>query len=103
MTRLRHTPGPWTVGKHSMSAVFADKRLVASCAGYSSSDDQEATHLENEANANLVAAAPDLLLALSWLVGLKDGRPTDYEEQKPLAWAAARAALAKATGKELAA
>jgi len=52
----------------------------------------------DRANARLIAAAPGLLLALSWLVGLKDERPSDYKEQKPLAWAAARAAIATATG-----
>jgi hypothetical protein len=42
--------------------------------------------------------AHELLGVLIWLVGLKDERPADYEEQKPLAWAAARAAIAKAAG-----
>jgi hypothetical protein len=52
-----------------------------------------------QADAQLIAAAPDLLMALAWLVGIKDRRPTDYEEQKVLAWAAARAAIAKAEGR----
>jgi len=34
-----------------------------------------------------------LVIALAWLVGLKDNRPSDYAEQKPMAWEAARAAL----------
>lgn len=49
-----------------------------------------------EANAALFRAAPDLLDALRRLVDLKDNRPADYEQAKPLAWAAARAAIAKA-------
>ena len=44
-------------------------------------------------NARLMAAAPGLLLALSWLVGLHDEKPADRKEQEPLAWAAARAAI----------
>lgn len=43
---------------------------------------------------NMGQAERDCAAALSWLVGLKDERPADYAEQKPFAWAAARAALA---------
>jgi len=49
-------------------------------------------------HAKLIEAAPELLEALEWLVFLKDNRPSDYEEQKPLAWGCARAAIKKAKG-----
>lgn len=48
-------------------------------------------------HARLIAAAPDLLMALLWLVGLAEERPADSNEQIILALAAARAAIAKAT------
>lgn len=81
----RHTPGPWVVRVHQNWTDVDSKYFTV--AGDVSNDD-----------ATLIAAAPDMLLALIWLVGLKDGRPHDYEEQKPLAWGAARAAIARATG-----
>ncbi len=82
LSKAQHTPGPWKLGAHSMSAVFAGKRLVASCAGYSSTEQQEQVHLENEANARLIAAAPELLDALiiahHIISGDKDNHLTDY-------------------------
>ena len=77
----RHTPGPWRVETEPYIHVRSDAGCVL------------AADYTTDENAALICAAPDLLLALSWLVGLHDERPADYEEQKPLAWAAARAAI----------
>lgn len=60
--------------------------MIAAAANALDSITAKAQALEAERNT--------LILALAWLVGLKDERPSDYEEQKPLAWAAARAAIA---------
>lgn len=96
---MSHTPGPWThypflsgSENHSGFGVNGNGFRLASAHPIDSDGN------EGEANARLIAAAPELLMALAWLVGLKDERPSDYAEQKPLAWAAARAAIAKATG-----
>jgi hypothetical protein len=101
----KHTPGPWEAG-----GITRDRFVLPG------GDDGEGIFemgdvnifpptghagpvaiAAGEANARLIAAAPDMLEALWWLVSLKDNRPGDYEEQKPRAWAAARAAIIKAT------
>lgn len=65
--QTQHTPGPWNDGLHYHGnlAVQADNgRLVALCGRLSLDDEQ----LENQANARLIAAAPDLLSTLLWLL-----------------------------------
>lgn len=59
MSNTKHTPGPWIV-RHQYN-VFAGKRSIAGCGGYTSNDPNEDTHEANMANACLIAAAPDLL------------------------------------------
>jgi hypothetical protein len=88
---MDHTPGPWfvtTQDDYPTGEVSADPMGVRHVVTTYGND--------AKANARLIAAAPDLLLALTWLVGLKDEPPPDYDEQNPLAWAAARAAIDKA-------
>jgi hypothetical protein len=81
----QHTPGPWAVtegylwrGIRAPSRVIADMRIVGGV-------------VENEvqANARLIAAAPDMLAALM----LAEQNATDRT-----ALAAIRAAIAKAKG-----
>jgi hypothetical protein len=73
------TPGPWeaTLGASGMTAVEADNGTIV--ASYVS-----------EADARLIASAPDLLEALIEVVAIAD-RKTDAFDR-------ARAAIAKATG-----
>lgn len=55
-----HTPGPWFVASRSAGAhVNADKSEVAWLRSYMGVQDEQI-----EANARLIAAAPDLLAAL---------------------------------------
>ena len=79
----QHTPGPWTVDAHRN--VMAAGGLVA-FPGIAAGFDQDA-------NARLIAAAPDLLSALLNLADhcsrLRDPAKEVHE---------ARAAIAKATG-----
>lgn len=56
-----HTPGPWVI--FDGSNVMAGRRSVATAGGYSTNVNHEDVRLENEANASLIAAAPDLLEA----------------------------------------
>jgi hypothetical protein len=95
---VRHTPGPWTVGKEFVYAANGDS--VARI------DSNLANCLEAEPNARLIAAAPDLAQALR--VVLEAYRLLDEEATRrgfgDYRWAEvegiAEAALAKAEGKE---
>ena len=94
----KHTPGPWTVNAYNE----IESGAVRIC-----SVDIEETNAglnggEGQANARLIAAAPDLLEALRLQVSAFDGDALDeIEEGYGLATAqrvdAARAAIAKAT------
>lgn len=82
----KHTPGPWTAQPNG--AIWVGDTLISVCA----IAPEEAT-----ANANLIAAAPDLLEALQLVV---DKIGTDFElySEQQFAIDNARAAIAKATG-----
>lgn len=95
MNPLKHTPGPWNVDGDATVygprfSIANDKEQigrfeVADCKGYKQ---------EREANAHLIASAPDLLRALEWLVDDWErvtGRtlPDDHE---------AKAAISRAKG-----
>lgn len=89
MSTAKHTPGPWVVQEYSdgfgVSAI-ADDDLEAICTMIVPINGDE------ESNARLIAAAPELLEALE--LALSFDKP-DYKggwEQK------ARAAIAKAKG-----
>jgi hypothetical protein len=58
-----HTPGPWHVSKDQPIVFDADNRVVADCYQHDGS-----SYAERYANACLIAAAPDLLDALQWMV-----------------------------------
>ena len=101
------TPGPWRVekghsdwglprshavipdgGKFDFDGMIAEVHsLQPYCAGESKANIEKAS--TDIANANLIAAAPDLYEALADLVYAHEGQP---------GWGAARAALAKARG-----
>ena len=103
MSAAKHTPAPWTMsvpmgtghleGREPWFWVSADRTLhlqVMACPdGYVCG--------ENEANARLIAAAPDLLDALKELADLVDLiRAGDYTPDS-FTTQPARAAIAKAT------
>lgn len=87
MENVKHTPGPWAVslGMRTIQVIAGSFRLAIGI-------DKEA-----EANARLIAAAPELLEALKGLCGLAELRPGHLQDYKA-AVADARAAIAKATG-----
>ncbi len=91
----KHTPGPWNWAKSDINGRYSIYRNgpLAYCG------DTTAVDGDGEANARLIAAAPDLLVALQSFDDAFshycDGDPSPEE------WAAlkaARAAIAKATG-----
>lgn len=90
-----HTPGPWRVvhGTNVMAKRgHGGEASVAACGGYANNFDGGAYVAESEANARLIAAAPDLLAALE-AVTLLPG----FEPEEPYGQAV-RAAIAKARG-----
>jgi len=64
----KHTPAPWTVTKHfyviDVHGVLADDELIAGDIG-------------SLADANLIAAAPDMLEALHVILDAADDRVND--------------------------
>jgi hypothetical protein len=85
----KHTKGPWkTHLVDSTAIVTEDGKLIAKAEG-----DYHLDHAAMEANARLIAAAPDLLEALELLqAGWSKNAITAGT------WAIARAAIAKAKG-----
>ena len=85
-----HTPGPWdyaqgfSAGRKVVSLVGVAKarRVIAQCGGP-----------DRDANARLIAAAPDLLRVAELLVHWLDEEPSAHKLCD-----AARAAIARATG-----
>lgn len=97
MAEPKWTPGPWRIEERLL--VYAGTKWVASAKMY----DSETTMEEAQANAHLIAAAPDLYRELENLVELaeaamraanRDGGEYDIEAEL----ADARAALRKARG-----
>jgi hypothetical protein len=86
MIKVKHTPGTW----HSHgTAVWSGAKLVAVVYG---DDPNCKPDGRMKANAHLIAAAPELLNALTVLA--------DVAERKGIPCDAARAAIAKATGEQ---
>ncbi len=60
---MKHTPGPWALHEGKTAVNGADGRLVASC-GFLPYRNK----WDSEANARLIASAPDLLEALELII-----------------------------------
>lgn len=97
MEKLTHTPGPWKF----KDEIFANRRYVR----IYGSDLVNVTDLNTypsipvEANARLIAAAPDLLAALEEMAAVFGWQSPNANPAVDTAIAAARAAIAKAKGK----
>ena len=64
----KFTKGKWGMHKHGTACISVGDRIVANCGGYSNNYDFENVQEENEANAKLCCAAPELLNRLESLV-----------------------------------
>ena len=96
----KHTPGPWLTDRRN--AHTGQIATIHHCLNNDWieiwTDKWAETGLgegEQEANARLIAAAPELLDALTEIVAAADG---DGWKQLDATFAAARAAITKATG-----
>lgn len=106
---MKHTPGPWRIETHNISkSILGKKHLITDQRGipviaviYAYDDNKTITPLEQEANARVIAAAPDGLHAaeLAYLHLLKI--PHDRLRLKgQVTLCALRDFIAKATGRE---
>lgn len=98
-----YTKGPWVVGsRHTEGGVYTnDGVLVANTHGSYRNYDREVQIAEQDANARLVAAAPDMLAALKLVRAWQRGETTAYDSEESLVdalMAALDAALTKAEG-----
>ena len=84
----KHTPGPWRVWQRKYVAGGDGSPVV----NLGHPDNEQA-----EANAALIASAPDLLRHLALI--LEVGERNDYETYRAAVREIARAALAKAEGR----
>mgnify|MGYP000443870063 CR=1 FL=1 len=111
MAEQKHTPGPWALAPYSdcdevINVVAGYKDLgggqsqahwIAECeAGVDFGDDAEAIIATNEANARLIAAAPDLLAALKDII---EGVDECWMFDNPGSVDRAQAAIDKAEGR----
>lgn len=90
MSEVKHTPGPWELGylDHAGQRVVRQEHIeVCTCWHHSVGSIER----EMEANARLIAAAPELLEALKLVVTRCGPKSRDG--------ALARAAIAKAEGR----
>jgi hypothetical protein len=97
---MSHTPGPWEARWPKFDALILDaaERVIASVSFNDHAD------TECEANAHLLAAAPELLDALKNLIPLAEYAPDELGTAKEAAEAKnqielARVAIAKAEGR----
>ena len=110
MTNTTHTPGPWATDEDDHDAPYQDIKINAGnrftvCTVWIDDAPVREFNAEQQANARLIAAAPELLEALKQcrlaLEPYDDVKPRDWKtDREKLAFAhqAARAAIAKATG-----
>lgn len=95
MTQSKHTPGPWHINR------FKGDNFRVSPHEYGCSRPYRIAELiNNEANAHLIAAAPELLEALEGLVNVVSNWEEKYGEgaSNITAYFDAKKAIAKAKG-----
>lgn len=109
----KHTPGPWKVGGQSGNPgegeeISADGRLIAwTAATYDEDEDEDVVTEEDRANAQLIAAAPDLLavvrMAIDYANDTKERFAVNFSSEDADAYDklmdAAESAINKAEGR----
>ena len=89
----KHTPGPWQTSIDGERVLDNTESFVANC------KPTDSAFPMNKANARLIAAAPELLAALKVLT-LDAAVKSWLEAHDPKAIEQARAAIARAEGRE---
>jgi len=95
----KHTPEPWRTARDLLFDVWAGEWTPVSPRFVIAEQVRGHSDEEIEANANLIAAAPELLAALTKIVSLRDGGWEDTDIVMRKAFEAARAAIANAEGR----
>jgi hypothetical protein len=90
MSGAGHTPGPWD-GQINVCHISGSDFQI----GWLNTDNPD-RKAEGQANARLIAAAPELLKALDLLLAIAE--MTTFSDQYPAQCELARAAIAKARG-----
>lgn len=98
-----HTPGPWETDEADHDAPYQDIKIKAArrtvCTVWIDDAPCHDFNAEQDANARLIASAPDLLKALRFILAFYEPGQTYLDTN---AWkcaeASGRAAIAKATG-----
>jgi len=106
MSDAKHTPAPWLIADESFVYALNDSgynRFWAHVTGGNLRRAESTSRAEVEANARLIAAAPDLLDALQGIIGYFDSGNNVPVSQATIKARSdevksARAAIAKATG-----
>ncbi len=71
-----HTPGPWRISRGDVIADTKDGTATRNVARV------DTGFPENDANARLIAAAPEMLAALNFLLNAPDDDPRSVERAK---------------------
>jgi len=97
MGQSKHTPGPWTIDGSVRTSINAGTKHIALANFYNSVEPEfNVSGEEHEANARLIAAAPELLAALDELVDALTAGYVPQQDGRMLK--EARALIAKAEG-----
>jgi hypothetical protein len=88
-----HTPGPWTINKHGKIVSPSGETIVVAGVRYATPSNPPC------GNAHLIAAAPDLLVALKKCLNFIENVDANFGT-KISAADDARAAIARAEGKQ---
>ena len=88
----KHTPGPWVIAERVPTARIDNARMIRPADHHNYEYGATAIVGTSEANARLIAAAPELLAALQDMVEVAESQGHIVKK--------ARAAIAKATGGE---
>jgi hypothetical protein len=94
-----HTPGPWAITREDHAhAIVSEEFVIADVFTFQPDCAGVRTDAEGEANARLIASAPDLLDALQAVVNDLEMWPGEKNPEFFESMKAARTALAKAKG-----
>ena len=95
MSEAEHTPGPWEISRDAVPEGYTQNTVYAERDG-----ERVATAFRNEANARLIAAAPDLLEACKAALDAWHAKDSNFERElnkgTPEWLSSVRTAIAKA-------